>query len=197
VLFKTSFADQRFVLGTIAEHAGSMPFVPMTSIHLFHRLVLDRRRDGRVSRRAAALADWCIALIERHELPISVLGPAPCPLVRIKDRWRWHVLLKGPSEALGRVVRYAAKKPWVAGIEKNKAGVWEALFEGDCGRPYKYTIKMLGRQAGDVVLFQGSADLGEKDGGVYDWIGRASDKEFVGFFTSGYYTGVFNLARQK
>jgi primosomal protein N' len=30
--------------------------------------------------------------------------------VRIKDRWRWHVLLKGPSEALGRVVRYAARR---------------------------------------------------------------------------------------
>ena len=26
-----------------------------------------------------------------------------------------------------------------------KGGVWEATFEGDCGRPYKYTIKMEGR----------------------------------------------------
>ena len=37
-------------------------------------------------------------------------GPGACPLVRIKDRWRWHVLLKGPSELLGRVVRYAARR---------------------------------------------------------------------------------------
>jgi primosomal protein N' (replication factor Y) len=66
--------------------------------------------EEEVSRRAAAVADWCTALIERHELQISVLGPAPSPLVRIKDRWRWHVLLKGPSEALGRVVRYAATR---------------------------------------------------------------------------------------
>nr|MBA3761503.1 hypothetical protein [Gemmatimonadales bacterium] len=58
---------------------------------------------------AAAVGDWCSALIELHELPIGVLGPAPCPLVRIKDRWRWHVLLKGPSKSLGRVVRYAAR----------------------------------------------------------------------------------------
>jgi primosomal protein N' (replication factor Y) len=56
------------------------------------------------------LADWCATLIGKHELPIAVLGPAPCPLVRIKDRWRWHVLLKGPSAALGRVVRYAARR---------------------------------------------------------------------------------------
>ena len=78
-----------------------------------------------------------------------------------------------------------------------KDGAWEATFEGDCGRPYKYTIKMKGRQVGKVVMFQGTTDLGAKDGGVFDWIGRATEKEFVGFFTSAYYTGTFNLARPK
>jgi len=78
-----------------------------------------------------------------------------------------------------------------------KDGIWEATFEGDCGRPYRYTIKMEGRQVGKVVMFKGTTDLGTKDGGVFDWIGRATDKEFVGFFTSGYYTGVFNLSRAK
>jgi primosomal protein N' (replication factor Y) len=61
-----------------------------------------------VGRASADLADWCHALSKKHELPITVLGPAPCPLARLKDRWRWHVLLKGPAESLGRVVRYAA-----------------------------------------------------------------------------------------
>jgi hypothetical protein len=78
-----------------------------------------------------------------------------------------------------------------------KDGVWRATFEGECGRPYKYTIKMDGRQAGEVVLFKGTTDLGEKDGGVYDWIGRATEKEFVGFYTSAKYTGVFQLARKQ
>ena len=73
--------------------------------------------------------------------------------------------------------------------------VWVATFEGDCGRPYKYTITMEGRQAGKVVMFKGSADLGPRDGGVYDWIGRASDQKFVGFFTSAGYTGIFSLKR--
>jgi hypothetical protein len=82
-------------------------------------------------------------------------------------------------------------------VEPAADGKWQATFEGECGRPYKYTIKMLGRTAGNVVLFQGSADLGEKDGGVYDWIGRATDKEFVGFFTSMGHTGTFRLARAK
>jgi len=30
----------------------------------------------------------------------------------------------------------------------------------------------------------GTAGLGPKDGGVYDWIGRATEKEFVGFYTN-------------
>jgi hypothetical protein len=30
-----------------------------------------------------------------------------------------------------------------------------------------------------------------------DLFGRANEKEFVGFFTSAYYTGTFNLARAK
>jgi primosomal protein N' (replication factor Y) len=83
------------------------PYPPLTSLV---NLLISGPHEPEVSRQAAALADWCNALVERHALPIAVLGPAPCPLVRIKDRWRWHVLLKGPSEALGRVVRYAAKR---------------------------------------------------------------------------------------
>ena len=78
-----------------------------------------------------------------------------------------------------------------------KDGVWLADFVGDCGRPYKYSIKMEGRQVGKVVMFKGTTDLGARDGGVFDWIGRANDKEFVGFFTSANYTGTFNLARSQ
>jgi hypothetical protein len=78
-----------------------------------------------------------------------------------------------------------------------KGAIWEAVFTGDCGRPYKYSITMEGRHAGGVVMFKGTADLGAQDGGVYDWIGRAMDTEFVGFYTSAAYTGVFNLTRVK
>ena len=75
--------------------------------------------------------------------------------------------------------------------------MWEAVFEGDCGRPYKYTITMEGRLVGGVVMFKGSVDLGARDGGIYDWIGRAVNDEFVGFYTSAAYTGVFSMTRAK
>jgi hypothetical protein len=74
-------------------------------------------------------------------------------------------------------------------------GVWEASFEGDCGRPYKYSIKMEGRQSGNAVLFKGTADLGQADGGVYDWIGRANNTDFIGFYTNAFSTGFFNLKK--
>ena len=83
------------------------PYPPAISLV---NLLVSGPKEADVGRRAAALADWCSALIERYQLAIQVLGPAPCPLVRIKERWRWHVLLKGRSEELGRVVRYAARR---------------------------------------------------------------------------------------
>jgi primosomal protein N' (replication factor Y) (superfamily II helicase) len=89
------------------ELRESPPYPPATSLV---NLVCSGPDEHEVGRRAAWVADWCTALIQKHQLPITVLGPAPCPLVRIKDRWRWHVLLKGPSESLGRVVRYAARR---------------------------------------------------------------------------------------
>jgi hypothetical protein len=38
-------------------------------------------------------------------------------------------------------------------VQKDR--VWQATFEGECGRPYKFIIKMKGRQVGDVVLSRG------------------------------------------
>ncbi len=88
------------------------PYPPATSLVNLLVSGTDERAAGR---RAAELADWCTALLTQHDLPVTLLGPAPCPLAKIKDRWRWHVLLKGRSEVLGRVVRYAAEKLTRAG----------------------------------------------------------------------------------
>jgi primosomal protein N' (replication factor Y) len=38
---------------------------------------------------------------------VEILGPAPCPIDRLRDRWRWHVLLRAPAPGpLGRVSRW-------------------------------------------------------------------------------------------
>jgi primosomal protein N' (replication factor Y) (superfamily II helicase) len=52
--------------------------------------------------------EWLRELITtRAGEEVTVVGPAPCPIERIKSRWRWHVLLKSahPGE-LTRVSRY-------------------------------------------------------------------------------------------
>jgi primosomal protein N' (replication factor Y) len=52
--------------------------------------------------------EWLRELITtRAGDEVTVVGPAPCPIERIKSRWRWHVLLKSahPGE-LTRVGRY-------------------------------------------------------------------------------------------
>jgi primosomal protein N' (replication factor Y) len=83
----------------------SPPYPP--SVALVNLLVSGADQSA-VSRSAADLADWCSGLVARHQLEVTVLGPAPAPLSRIKGRWRWHLLLKGAQEPLGRIVRYAA-----------------------------------------------------------------------------------------
>lgn len=118
---------------------------------------------------------------------------------RVTGEWTGTWGISAPPKA-GEVQtqqRYSGKDLQLdCKVTERRDGTWEATFEGECGRPYKYTVRMQGRQAGDVVLFQGTADLGEKDGGVYDWIGRANAEEFIGFFTSQRYTGHFRLARK-
>src|SRR5690348_17986125 len=41
----------------------------------------------------------------------TIVGPAPCPIERIKTRWRWHLLVKSSKPGtLTRVGRYFAER---------------------------------------------------------------------------------------
>jgi hypothetical protein len=119
-------------------------------------------------------------------------GRGPAPPLDITGNWTGTWSSYSPAQAPAPPKELCAKlDAKVAQVN----GAWEATFEGDCGRPYKYSIKMEGRQAGPAVLFKGTADLGAADGGVYDWIGRATNTEFTGFYTNAFSTGVFSLKR--
>jgi primosomal protein N' (replication factor Y) len=42
---------------------------------------------------------------------VTVVGPAPCAVDRIKKRWRWHLLLKSQkASALSNVGRYFVER---------------------------------------------------------------------------------------
>jgi primosomal protein N' (replication factor Y) (superfamily II helicase) len=83
------------------------PYPPMASLV---NLIASGQEETAVVDAAAEVARWCKALIAKQQLVVEVLGPAPCTLARIKARWRWHVVLRGDSEPLGRMVRYGSTR---------------------------------------------------------------------------------------
>ena len=73
------------------------PYPPRTGLV---RFVISHEDNARAAELADKVASWL-----RRAVP-SVLGPAPCPLMRLKGKWRWHVLAKSAEpRVLGRVVR--------------------------------------------------------------------------------------------
>jgi primosomal protein N' (replication factor Y) (superfamily II helicase) len=61
---------------------------------------------------AQRAGDWIAGLLrERRIEDIEIVGPAPSPIERIRDRWRWHLLLRSTEpRLLGRVGRYFAER---------------------------------------------------------------------------------------
>jgi primosomal protein N' (replication factor Y) len=77
--------------------AGYPPFTRLVT------LLLDGTDEGAVERAATALAEQARERVGSDE--VIVLGPAPQALARLRDRHRWHVLLKGAD---GRALRRVA-----------------------------------------------------------------------------------------
>src|SRR2546425_3677870 len=71
------------------------------------RFIASGADSGRTQQAAERVAAWLRrANTERLAGGLTVLGPAPCPIERLKGRWRWHVLVKATeARAIGRVVR--------------------------------------------------------------------------------------------
>jgi primosomal protein N' (replication factor Y) len=70
-------------------------------------LVLSGPRAERVAATASRVADWTRDFIDTNTpRAVTLLGPAPCPIDRLRTRWRWHFLLKAESaSSLGTVLR--------------------------------------------------------------------------------------------
>ena len=80
------------------------PYPPRTGLA---RFVIATEDHARTADLAEKVAGWLRrASRERLDGALTVLGPAPCPLMRLKGKWRWHVLAKATEpRVLGRVVR--------------------------------------------------------------------------------------------
>ncbi|MES2176988.1 MAG: primosomal protein N' [Gemmatimonadota bacterium] len=75
-------------------------------------VVLSGTQEEATARLATSVTGWLHKLLKARPSPaITVIGPAPCPVERVKNRWRWHVLIKSETQQdLGRVARYLVQK---------------------------------------------------------------------------------------
>ena len=75
-------------------------------------LVVSGEVESRVIDTAEDISEWTRALIRNRRLEgIEVIGPAPCPIDRLRKRWRWHFLLKADRAAtLGGVLRFVGER---------------------------------------------------------------------------------------
>jgi primosomal protein N' (replication factor Y) (superfamily II helicase) len=75
-------------------------------------VIFSGTKEEPTARAATRATMWLHRLLARHPAPgLKVIGPAPCPVERIKNRWRWHLLLKAehPRE-LTRIGRYLMER---------------------------------------------------------------------------------------
>jgi primosomal protein N' (replication factor Y) len=75
-------------------------------------VVLSGTQEEATARLATRTAAWLHKLLAAKPADgVSIIGPAPCPVERVKNRWRWHVLIKAEHpQDLGRIGRYLAQK---------------------------------------------------------------------------------------
>jgi primosomal protein N' (replication factor Y) len=92
--------------GFVAEELPARESPPYPPTLRLVNVVVSGVDESAVAQFATEVTDWLIKADIKFSLGVTVLGPAPCPLERIKNRWRWHVVLKSVNQApLTRLVR--------------------------------------------------------------------------------------------
>ena len=91
------------------EGRHSPPYPPFSRLA---NVIVSGFSENATMELAQTAGGWLHALIARREPgALSVIGPAPCPVDRVKKRWRWHLLLKAEQAGpLTRVARYFASR---------------------------------------------------------------------------------------
>jgi primosomal protein N' (replication factor Y) len=102
-----------FVSAELAERRSPAypPFVRLANV------VISARDETLAADAAVQTAEWTRTLLrdrvesDRALRSVDVIGPAPCPIHRIKERWRWHFFLRtSDSGVLSRLCRYVAAR---------------------------------------------------------------------------------------
>lgn len=92
--------------GFIAEELPARESPPYPPTLRLANVLVSGLDEAAVAQFATEVTEWLIKADLRFGLGLTVLGPAPSPLERIKNRWRWHVVIKSSTPApLTRILR--------------------------------------------------------------------------------------------
>ena len=96
-----------FAAEELAERADP-PYPPLVGLA---NCVLSGTDQRRVAEAAVAVRGWLERLFAaKPSSRVEVLGPAPCPIEKVRDRWRWHLLLRSAdARRLTRLAGYVAR----------------------------------------------------------------------------------------
>ncbi len=87
------------------EDAGYPPHT------LLANLLFSSRSELVAQEAADSARSWLAGLLQARAIDgIELTGPAPCPIDRIRGRWRWHLLVRSANRSLGRVLGYFAQR---------------------------------------------------------------------------------------
>ena len=82
-------------------------------------LLFSGPNELRVQAAAESALKWLDGLLQARRIEgVNLVGPAPCPIDRIRSRWRWHLLLKAQSgDTLGPILRYLVDRFTLSGAD--------------------------------------------------------------------------------
>ena len=93
-------------LGFVAEEMAARESPPYPPTLRLANVVVSGLDEVAVADFARQVTDWLVKAETRFSLGVTVLGPAPSPIERIKTRFRWHTILKsGQPAPLTRLIR--------------------------------------------------------------------------------------------
>jgi primosomal protein N' (replication factor Y) (superfamily II helicase) len=106
------FAAAHDYEGFVAQELEGRRNPPYPPFSRLANIIVSGFSENATMELAQSAGAWLHALVARREPgALSVIGPAPCPIDRVKKRWRWHLLLKADQAGpLTRVTRYFASR---------------------------------------------------------------------------------------
>ncbi|MEK0430985.1 MAG: hypothetical protein RL139_789 [Gemmatimonadota bacterium] len=115
------------VLAFVAEELAAREDPPYPPTVRIANVIVSGLDEQAVAAFATRVTEWLAGAVARFDLGVTVLGPAPCPIERIKTRYRWHVILKSNRPApLTRLLRGL-----VEGVEVPAAGAMRLAVDRD------------------------------------------------------------------